>query len=450
MSPLRALASSLALCAAACGPGTAEPPRSTHSGTGDSSGVTGIGTTESETGAPTAPRTVVSLFAGVLTTCVIFDTGAARCWGINRVDEEYFGDDEPASMVPDLALPKASVSIAIGLLGICAITLDQELTCWGINEFGQLGAPNQLIIGDDEPLGTPVDLDAPAFAVATYLATCVALTDGRMRCFGLNGLGGYLGLGTTESCLGCAETANCCIGNDEPVLSVPALEFPQPVRSLSVGSHATCAVLEGGELRCWGGYYMSEPSVGIPGLAWGDDELASMGPPVEVGGPVAQVATVSHTCAVLVDGGVRCWGPGSHGELGQGNTDTIGYDQVPASVPTIPLPGPAAEVRVGGRHTCARLVDGSVWCWGDGAQGQLGHPGIGMLGDDEPIDSVGPVDIGGTAVALASGHEHNCVLLDTGRLRCWGANGGGQLGYGHTDRIGDDETPASAGDVPLE
>jgi len=72
------------------------------------------------------------------------------------------------------------------------------------------------------------------------------------------------------------------------------------------------------------------------------------------------------------------------------------------------------------------------------------------LGDDETPMDFGPVDIGGApAIQIAAGRYHVCALLADSALRCWGFNATGQLGYGNTDNIGDDETPASAGDVPF-
>ena len=50
---------------------------------------------------------------------------------------------------------------------------------------------------------------------------------------------------------------------------------------------------------------------------------------------------------------------------------------------------------------------------------------------------------------IEAGGNHTCALLTNGAVRCWGSGGNGALGYGNTDDIGDDETPASAGDVEV-
>jgi len=85
--------------------------------------------------------------------------------------------------------------------------------------------------------------------------------------------------------------------------------------------------------------------------------------------------------------------------------------------------------------------------WGNNDWGQLGY---GHTDDIDDAASAGDVDVGGTAVQIWAGDGHTCALLDDGALRCWGRNAAGQLGYGHTDDVGDDETPASAGDVQYQ
>lgn len=83
-----------------------------------------------------------------------------------------------------------------------------------------------------------------------------------------------------------------------------------------------------------------------------------------------------------------------------------------------------------------------------GMFGSLGYGNTAQIGDNEAPAVAGDVDVGGTVVQLVAGDSETCALLTTGGVRCWGYNYFGQLGYGNTTQIGDDETPASAGDVP--
>lgn len=154
-----------------------------------------------------------------------------------------------------------------------------------------------------------------------------------------------------------------------------------------------------------------------------------------------------HTCALLNNGKLRCWGNNTNGQLGYGNTEAIGDDEDPASAGDVDLGGIAIQITAGGAFTCALLDGGDVRCWGSNANGQLGYPGLGNVGDDESPASAGDVTLGGKAIQLGAGERHVCALLDTGKIRCWGQNADGQLGYGDTETIGDDENPSVAGDV---
>lgn len=126
-----------------------------------------------------------------------------------------------------------------------------------------------------------------------------------------------------------------------------------------------------------------------------------------------------HSCAVS-GGGVKCWGRGSSGQLGNGGTL-----DAPVAVIVSGLTG-AIEVASGGRHSCARLGNGQVWCWGENSDGQLGNGTF--TGSKVPVQTTGI----STATAISAGAAHTCALLADGTLRCWGANLRGQLGNNTT------------------
>ena len=134
----------------------------------------------------------------------------------------------------------------------------------------------------------------------------------------------------------------------------------------------------------------------------------------------------AQTCVVLTNGTVRCWGYGAHGALGYGNPNWVGDDETPGSVGPVAIGAGrnsvAIAIATGNEHTCALLDNGAVRCWGSGEHGALGYGNTTTIGDDETPASVGPVDLGAgrKAVAITAGVAFTCALLDNGRVRCWG------------------------------
>ena len=118
-------------------------------------------------------------------------------------------------------------------------------------------------------------------------------------------------------------------------------------------------------------------------------------------------------------------GRGSDGALGYGNTNDIGDNETPASVGPVDLGAgrTARAIAAGFDHTCALLDQGQVRCWGAGSNGQLGYGNTGHVGDDrDRRPRSGPVDLGAgpNRGGDHGGGYHTCAILDTGRVRCWG------------------------------
>jgi alpha-tubulin suppressor-like RCC1 family protein len=160
-------------------------------------------------------------------------------------------------------------------------------------------------------------------------------------------------------------------------------------------------------------------------------------------GRTARVITAgdSHTCALLDNFSVKCWGYNVSGQLGQGDTDTDnrgdGSGEMGDNLDPVDLGSgrTAASVTTGTKHTCALLDDHSVKCWGEGENGQLGH---GKTSDQKspPDDSIN-IGSGRTATAITAGDAHTCAILDNSSIKCWGLNDSGQLGQGNTINLGD-------------
>jgi alpha-tubulin suppressor-like RCC1 family protein len=212
------------------------------------------------------------------------------------------------------------------------------------------------------------------------------------------------------------------------------------------GSDASSGAESGGGTGGCDASLGAESGTGEKDGAAGLDATADSSSPVVV----RQIAVgAEHTCALLTNGAVRCWGRGDSGRLGYGNTNTIGDDEIPASAGDVNVGGTVQQIAAGSDHTCALLTTGAVRCWGHGGDGRLGYGNTNTIGDNETPASAGDVNVGGTVQQIAAGGGHTCALLTNGAVRCWGEGSFGQLGYGNTNWIGDNETPASAGDVPV-
>src|SRR5690554_3147120 len=429
------------------------------------------------------PWAITQLSAGKFHTCALRVDGGIRCWGANQNGElglgntATIGDDEFPSAVDPLVfdLP-ATALVSAGDHGAsfnCALLQDGSVRCWGNNTHGQLGYGHTQTLGDDELVATlkPVEIGGQATQLVAGASkfgshVCALLDDQTMRCWG-SGKFGKLGLGHTNN-----------IGDDESPTSAATVSVGGKIEAIAAGKYNTCAILADRSLRCWGWNAHGQLGLGHT-QDIGDNEVPSSVAPIDLGAEVRQVSVGRrHLCALLKRGEVRCWGWNNREQLGLGDTEDLGDDELPTSVAPIELSGPAIQVVTGELHSCALILErgtdkdtveaailarnrpnispasaelagANVQCWGDNKFGQLGYAHKRSVGHEGPPSAVGTVYLGAPAIGLIAGNYHTCALLADGNLRCWGYNDQGQLGYGHVNLVGDNETPASAGNVPI-
>jgi cysteine-rich repeat protein len=384
-------------------------------------------------------------------TCAILYNGAAKCWGNNDFGQLGLGDtlergDAPSEMgsnlvVINLGLGATVAAIAGGDRHTCAVLTGGSVKCWGRNASGQLGLGDVMNRGDaaNEMGDTLPVVDLGIGKVATGLAagyffTCARFNDGSVKCWGGNA-SGQLGLGTT---LAKGD------GMNEMGPSLPAVDLGglAHASAITAGADHACALLDDGTVKCWG--HNGSGQLGLGDVSSRADEPNEMGellPPVDLGAgkkAKAIAAGYVHTCALLEDGAVKCWGGNDDGQLGQG--DTLGRGDEPSEMGSnlfavdLGAGKTAIAIAAGGRHTCALLQGGEVKCWGRNATGQLGL-GDAMNRGDEPGemgDSLPAINFGGAskAAAITAGGSHTCVQVDYGAVKCWGYNEYGQLGVG--------------------
>ncbi len=186
------------------------------------------------------------------------------------------------------------------------------------------------------------------------------------------------------------------------------------VSQISAGGVHTCALLNNGSIRCWG--YNGSGQLG-------NSTTTNRTTPVAVNN-LSNVQSISsgfeHTCALLNNGTVRCWGRNDNGQLGDGTTTGRTTSVAVSNLSNV------QSLSAGEDHTCALLNDGTVRCWG--------RNNYGKLGDGTTTNRTTPVAVSNLSnvQSLSAGSEHTCALLNDGTARCWGKNSSGQLGDGTT------------------
>ncbi len=363
--------------------------------------------------------------------------------------------DVPTIDTPDVPHGPTNPPVAVTAGGAhtCVLFEDGTVRCWGRNETGQLGYGNTENIGDNEhPAEAPlVSLGAKALQVsAGGYHTCALLEGGTVRCWGGN-FDGQLGYGNTDN-----------IGDDEGELpsTVGPVSLPASAIQIVAGGQHTCALLENGDVMCWG---LGDSTEGEPGggqLGYGNtndvgDSLAtlpSLVGAVSLGGKAIHIAaSQGHTCAVLEDHTVRCWGWNLHGQLGYGDTDSRGdtLETIPSEIGAVTLAEDVLQISAGWDTTCALYTSENVLCWGSGLFGQTGQGNTDNLGDEEDLAATSAISMGGKVTRVVNGYDFSCAILTNGNVRCWGHNDHGQLGYGHTTNVGSEDPPSAHGTLEL-
>ncbi|WAS96609.1 RCC1 domain-containing protein [Nannocystis punicea] len=366
----------------------------------------------------------------------------------NRGDEP--GEMGAALPTVDLGAGNRSAALATAGTATCSLLTDRTLRCWGFDESGTLGRGSFDFTIGDEPgeMGAalpPVDLGKKTLVSAVgagQLHFCALSTSGAVKCWGRN-LEGQLGLGDTES----RGDQPKEMGKKLPFVD---LGSEAEVVELAVGGNHVCARLDTGAVKCWGDNQSGQLGLGdTENRGDQPGEMGEDLPPVDLGEnqAVTQLAAGGfHTCALFANGRIKCWGFNEHGQLGLGDTLERGTmsGQMGDDLPFVDLGDGRTVVELGAGwfHTCAVLDDGSLKCWG---RNVVGHLGLGdtedrgddpdEMGDDLPAVALGS---GRTAVAVDSGFSHTCAVLDDASLKCWGFNSDGMLGLGDTDARGDE------------
>jgi alpha-tubulin suppressor-like RCC1 family protein len=321
--------------------------------------------------------------------------GEPNCWGWNAAGQLGRGNrsSEPEPTVGN-ALTSVQ-SVALGAQMTCAHA-NNTVYCWGANSYGEAG--DGTLRGVLVPLQVSLPITNLRGVATRYHRTCAWGTS-QIRCWGSNKYG---------------EVGNNT-RNRHQLTPVLVSGITSSVVTVAIGRYHVCAIANGSVL-CWG--------YGTRGQLGNGTNTSSTTPVVALGSANATrlAAGSHHNCLVASDGAVRCWGRNDHGGLGTADTNNRASPQ--ATTP-VALPGAASDVGAGASHSCALLVDQSVYCWGENKRGQLAQPRS-VLGSNVAV----LVALPGPASAIAISEDGGCAQLTSGAAYCWGEGDGDQLGNG--------------------
>jgi alpha-tubulin suppressor-like RCC1 family protein len=388
--------------------------------------------------------------------CGLRNNGTVSCFGLNSngtlglglLSEAGLNPGSMGANLPYLDLGSNLISsIGISASHACAVVTDGRVKCWGSNSFGQLG------LGDTSPRGQtaatfgsnlqPVNLGVGLTAVKVATGgghSCAMFNDGRLKCWGRN-TDGQLGLGTT----GNRGTLTTQMGDSLPFVS---LGSGRTAVDVTLGDNYSCALLDNSQVKCWGAGaygvlgYQNSLSIGLSGGM--GDALA----PVNLGSGQFAAAIETgpqHTCALLTNGDLKCWGNGSSARLGKDGTANIGHTVNTMGDFNLPifLGFGVSSIGLGGGHSCAILDNSTLKCWGQNNYGQLGQGSNALRGSNNStlsMTALAPISLrtGFTPVQVQATAFSTCALSSAGEILCWGSNFSGELGTqsGSTNPVG--------------
>lgn len=333
-------------------------------------------------------------------SCVTTYSNQTYCWGANGSFQIGAGSTHttygnPLPVLVTIA-PDAK-TIHGGERSVCTVNFDDSLTCWGQNSHGEIGNSNYNLVKDGY---THTNLALLDFSMSISTA-CALTVNQEVLCWGSNLIGQS---GTPIN----TKYVNV------PTEVLPHTSIFQDLSSLVAGQVNTCMKMNG-ETHCWGNNEQAQ--LGFP-----TDNFAEFYPAKLTG-----LENVSHTsigytliCHVIPSGQAVCSGINTFGQAGVNPqvTQRVNVPQIISGLSNV------YKVEAGLDSACAVKNDGTVWCWGNNTEGQLGNGNY--LPTHLPQQVIGLTNV--VEVSLAMRGSHACARTNENNVYCWGSNPNGQLG----------------------
>ncbi len=414
----------------------------------------------------------LGIWSGSDHSCSILEEGRLKCWGSNSFGQLGIGDytgigneeGEMGNKLDFVSLGSENgsnltvIDISLGGKHTCAILSNYKVKCWGNNNYGQLGLGNNNTMYQNSSFIDFGNIGVKKISAGGY-HSCAIFDNDSLKCWGRNN-NGQLGLGDIENR---GDNVNE-MGSFLPTVYLGS--YPNGTNftasQISLGEYHSCAVLSNKMAKCWGdntygqlglgsNIIMVDNPGGMSNLSFVQLHLNLTVKYISAGG--------SHTCAILFNDRVTCWGNNEFGQLGLGIiNDTVGRNKesmenlgfVDIGSYSNGTNFTASQISTGKEHTCVIVFfNDGVKCWGHGREGQLNI----VLENSCTCLGRSPENMGNylnfiylgsyngtnlTARYIASGNFHNCVIVnENNRTKCWGNNLSGQLGLGHSYNVGD-------------
>ncbi|MBL90396.1 MAG: hypothetical protein CMH56_01100 [Myxococcales bacterium] len=362
---------------------------------------------------------MLSMALGQAGSCALLwqdEDKQVACWGYHGILGQ--GPDVTTDSNVPLVIPNFTdvKYLAAGSYHMCASKIDNTLWCWGINNYGELG--NGSNITDYTPQLVSVIEDPVEMFTAGRNFTCAVTradeTDAEQKvyCWG-QGDWGQLGNGSFDN----STTAEQVTGLPEGVSLI----------SIEAGEYHVCAMLESNQVYCWGWNGHNQCLV--------SDNTQNQATPVEVyeeddNNPMQQLALgMHHSCVIEKDDKVKCWGGNGYGQV-DADSNVAQYAQImsPAGLEDDPVLGIAS----GSYHSCAIMMDRTISCWGHNSSGACGSGEANVQEKQSLMPIVAPAN-DTQWYRVYGGSSHTCAADSEHQVFCWGSNGYGQLGAGSTE-----------------